>query len=287
MELIFAAACCSVVISILLKLAKAHGFDALQMIVWNYASASVLCFLWFRPDIQHISIGDTPWLLILALGLLLPSVFLCLAKSLHYGGIVKTEIAQRLSVVLSLLAAFFIFQEHFSTLKMLGIILGVLAIFTLLYSQHNNQGQQTHPKRAIMYLALVWLGYALVDILLKYSTGLGLQFAVALNLMFGCAFILSLIYIVITTKTAGSNKNILAGLALGILNFANIALYVQAHMLLKDTPAVVFAGMNMLVMILGVFSGVILFKEQLKPVILCGLALGLSSIICLAYAIAV
>ena len=33
--------------------------------------------------------------------------FLCLAKSLEYAGIVKTEIAQRLSVVLSLLAAYF------------------------------------------------------------------------------------------------------------------------------------------------------------------------------------
>ena len=287
MELILAAACCSVIVSILLKFAKAQGFDALHMIVWNYASASVLCFLWFKPDLQHVSIINTPWWLIIALGVLLPSVFLCLARSLQYAGIVKTEIAQRLSVVLSLLAAFFIFQEQFNTLKIIGIVLGVFAVLSLLFSHQQDKTGQSSTKQAMLYLALVWFGYALIDVLLKYTTGLGLQFAVALNLMFICAFILSLAYIVMTTKTAGNRKNILAGMGLGLLNFANIALYVKAHMLLKDTPAIVFAGMNILVVVLGAFSGLIIFKEKLTLTTALGLTLGLASVICLGYAISV
>ena len=287
MELILAAACCSVIVSILLKLAKAQGFDVLQMIVWNYASASVLCFLWFKPDLQHISIINTPWWLIIALGILLPSVFLCLAKSLQYAGIVKTEIAQRLSVVLSLLAAFFIFQEQFNTLKIIGIVLGVFAVLSLLFSHQQDKTGQSSTKQAMLYLALVWFGYALIDVLLKYTTGLGLQFAVALNLMFICAFILSLAYIAMTTKTVGNRKNILAGMGLGLLNFANIALYVKAHMLLKDTPAIVFAGMNILVVVFGALSGLIIFKEKLTPITALGLTLGLASVICLGYAISV
>ena len=287
MELILAAACCSVIVSILLKLAKAQGFDALHMIVWNYASASVLCFLWFKPDLQHISIINTPWWLIIALGILLPSVFLCLAKSLQYAGIVKTEIAQRLSVVLSLLAAFFIFQEQFNTLKIIGIVLGVFAVLSLLFSHQHDKTGQSSTKQSMLYLALVWFGYALIDVLLKYTTGLGLQFAVALNLMFICAFILSLAHIAMTTKTVGNRKNILAGMGLGLLNFANIALYVKAHMLLKDTPAIVFAGMNILVVVLGAFSGLIIFKEKLTPTTALGLTLGLASVICLGYAISV
>ena len=287
MELILAAACCSVIVSILLKLAKAQGFDVLHMIVWNYASASVLCFLWFKPDLQHISIINTPWWLIVALGILLPTVFLCLAKSLQYAGIVKTEIAQRLSVVLSLLAAFFIFQEQFNTLKIIGIVLGVFAVLSLLFSHQQDKTGQSSTKQAMLYLALVWFGYALIDVLLKYTTGLGLQFAVALNLMFICAFILSLAYIAMTTKTIGNRKNILAGMGLGLLNFANIALYVKAHMLLKDTPAIVFAGMNILVVVFGALSGLIIFKEKLTPTTVLGLTLGLASVICLGYAISV
>ncbi len=67
MELIFSAALCSVLVSMLLKWTKQKGFDALQMIAWNYAIASVLSYIWFTPDLAHISISNTPWWLILAL----------------------------------------------------------------------------------------------------------------------------------------------------------------------------------------------------------------------------
>ncbi|WP_168399937.1 DMT family transporter [Acinetobacter indicus] len=281
MELILAAAICSVVVSILLKVAKNRGYSPLQMISWNYASASVLCFWWFQPNVQQLSLTDTPWLLILALGVLLPSVFLFLAKALQTAGILKTEIAQRLSVVLSLTAAYFIFQEQFNSLKIVGIALGIAAVLCILYS---HRGGALSAQAGMLYLALVWVGYALIDVLLKYTTGLGLQFALVLNLMFICAFILSLGYILIQHKSWGSGKNIVAGLILGMLNFANIAFYVKAHMALKDSPAVVFAGMNILVVILGVISGLLFFKEKLKPSTAIGLGLGIISVMCLAYA---
>jgi len=129
----------------------------------------------------------------------------------------------------------------------------------------------------------VWGGYACIDILLKYTTGLGLQFSVVLNLMFVSAFLLSLIYLKLNHQTIGQVRNILAGLLLGILNFVNIALYVKAHILLKDSPAIVFAGMNILVVVFGVLSGLIFFKEKLKLSSVLGLILGIISVGCLAY----
>ena len=284
MELIFAAALCSVVVSILLKVAKNRGLSPIHMISWNYATASVLCFFWFKPDIQHISMTQTPWLLILALGILLPSVFLFLAKALESAGILKTEIAQRLSVVLSLAAAYFIFQEHFNQLKILGIALGIGAVLCILFSHRQGAGQ---GNQGMLYLGLVWVGYALIDVLLKYTTSLGLQFAVALNLMFVSAMIISMGYLLLKYKNLGSIQTIGAGLLLGVLNFANIAFYVKAHMLLKDSPAIVFAGMNILVVVFGVIAGVLFFKERLKPASAAGLLLGLTSVICLAYAMSV
>lgn len=285
MELIFAAACCSVVVSILLKWGKNKGFDPIQMISWNYVSASLLCYFWFKPDLSHVSISNTPWWLIVALGVLLPSVFLFLAKSLQYAGIVKTEIAQRLSVILSLLAAYFIFQEQFNQLKIVGVVLGLAAVMCILFTNASGGGEG--QKQAVWYLALVWFGYALIDVLLKYTTGLGVQFYVALNLMFICAFLLSVSYVAVTTKNIGLTKNVLAGLCLGVLNFANIALYVKAHLLLKDSPAVVFAGMNIMVVLLGVFSGLLFFKEKLKLPTVIGLVLGITSVACLAYEMSV
>jgi drug/metabolite transporter (DMT)-like permease len=273
MELIFAAALCSVMVSILLKTGRNRGLNPIHLIAWNYATASVLCYFWFKPDLAHVSVTHTPWLLIFALGILLPSVFLLLARALQTAGILKTEIAQRLSVVLSLAAAYFIFQEQFSQLKIIGIGLGITAVICVLLSNRNDNGKGT---RGILYLGLVWVGYALIDV--------GLQFAVTLNLMFICAFIFSMTYLVIKYHHLGDLKHIGAGLVLGGLNFANIAFYVKAHMLLKDTPAIVFAGMNILVVVFGVLAGLVFFKERLKPASSLGLVLGLASVICLAYA---
>ncbi|WP_173910613.1 DMT family transporter [Acinetobacter sp. Marseille-Q1618] len=283
MELIFSAALCSVLVSILLKFAKNKGFDALQMIAWNYAVASFLCFVWFKPDLVHISISHTPWWLIATLGVILPSIFLCLAKSLNTAGILKTEIAQRLSVVLSLLAAYFLFQEQFNSLKITGIILGIVAVLCIIFPQATST-QPSFNHKGMFYLFSVWFGYALVDILLKYTTSLGLQFAVTLNLMFIFAFICSVLYLLLR-KTQWYAKNLVAGAVLGVLNFANIALYVKAHIFLKDSPAVVFAGMNILVVLFGVIAGLLIFKEKLKLLSCIGLILGLAGVICLALAI--
>ena len=283
MELIFAAALCSVLVSILLKFCRAKGFDAFQMIAWNYAIASILSFLWFKPDLAHISIANTPWWLIILLGITLPTIFLCLSKSLQATGILKTEIAQRLSVVLSLLAAYFLFQEQFNQLKIIGIILGVAAVLCVLFS-NTATSKSILSNTGNFYLLSVWIGYALVDILLKYTTSLGLQFPVTLNLMFICAFLISITYLLIK-KVNWTTSNLLAGLLLGCLNFANIALYVKAHILLKDSPAIVFAGMNILVVLLGVVAGLLIFKEKLKGLTMLGLFLGFTGVICLAMAL--
>ena len=270
-------------VSILLKYLKAKGFDVFQMIAWNYLSASLLCFYWFKTDITHISLNHTPWWLILILAVLLPSIFLCLAKSLQFAGILKTEIAQRLAVILSLLAAYFIFGEQFSQLKLIGVVLGIIAILAIIIGQATEQASKGMNLKSALFLFSVWAGYAAVDILLKYSSSLGLQFAVTLNLTFIAAFILSIAYIAITQPN-WQPKNIFTGLFLGVLNFANIALYVKAHMIFKETPAIVFAGMNILVVILGVLSGVVLFKERLKAYTWIGLISGVVAVMCLAKA---
>ncbi|ENU92264.1 EamA family transporter [Acinetobacter vivianii] len=283
MEMIVAAACCSVLVSIVLKYLKAKGFDVFQMIAWNYLSASILCFYWFKTDITHISFNHTPWWLILILAILLPSIFLCLAKSLQFAGILKTEIAQRLAVILSLLAAYFIFGEQFSQIKLLGVGLGIIAILAIIIGQATEKASKGLNLKSALFLFSVWAGYAAIDVLLKYSSSLGLQSAVTLNLAFIGAFILSIAYIAITQPN-WQPKNIFTGLVLGVLNFANIALYVKAHMMFKETPAIVFAGMNILVVVLGVLSGVIFFKERLQAYTWIGLVSGIVAVLCLAKA---
>ncbi|MEB3752737.1 DMT family transporter [Acinetobacter sp. MD2(2019)] len=284
MILIFCAAFCSIAVSILVKYFKTMGFNALQMVMWNYFAASVLCFVWFKPNIlqavAHPSL--TPWWLIAALGMLFPFIFLCLAQSLVYAGMVKTEIAQRLSVVLSLLAAYFIFNESFSFIKLCGIGLGFVAVGCLLAAKQAS-AVTTH-KNSIRFLILVWVGYALVDILLKYNSSLGQSFTLSLNLIFMVAFVLTALTQCIKPQTTWQFKNLPAGLLLGAFNFANIALYVQAHQQLKDSPALVFMLMNMSVVVFGAIAGMLIFKEKPNRLTYLGLFAGVLGVLSLAKA---
>lgn len=263
MFIICAAALCSVLVSILLKKFTQHGLKAIALISWNYVAATLLCFFWFKPTINFPPLSHTTWWLIILLGALLPSIFFLLSKSLTYAGLVKTEIAQRISVILSLSAAFFLFNEQFSLLKVLGIGCGLIAVGLLIWKK--GLGDQAISKQAVVALLAVWGGYGLVDILLKYNSSLGSGFAMSLNLIFAIAGCMSFIFAAFTIqKAVFCPKHILAGLLLGGFNFANIALYVTAHQALKDAPSIVFATMNLSVVLLGGLVGVFFFKEKLN-----------------------
>lgn len=78
----------------------------------------------------------------------------------------------------------------------------------------------------------------------------------------------------------------LAGLFLGTLNFLNILFYIKAHQQLSENPSLVFAGMNIGVMILGAVIGAFVFKEKLNKINLAGIGLGIVAIILLLMPIA-
>ncbi|EPF71375.1 EamA family transporter [Acinetobacter rudis] len=288
MYFIVFAALCSVAVSIWLKHCKHQQVDVLQMLAWNYLLAMLLCYVWFKPDFSHVSVADTPWWVITLLGVALPSIFLMLGGALTRAGVIKTEIAQRLSVVLSLSAAYLFFQEQFTALKGVGIALGLLAMLCILLSRSGEKlaafRSAKRSQAAMWSLFAVWVGYAVVDILLKYTSGLGLQFALTLNLSFIVAFIF-MSAILIFRKTQWSMRALYSGLLLGLLNFSNIALYIKAHQWLKDSPSVVFAGMNILVVLLGVIAGMIIFKERLNKLSSAAIVFAAAAIFVLAKAL--
>ena len=73
------------------------------------------------------------------------------------------------------------------------------------------------------------------------------------------------------------------GALLGGLNFMNIVTYITAHQIMKDNPTLVFAGMNIGVIVLGTLSGSLFFKEKINAVNTAGIVLSLCSIACLFY----
>jgi drug/metabolite transporter (DMT)-like permease len=283
MIFVLLAATCSVLVSVLLKLARRYEIDVPQAITWNYFAASILCWFLLNPQLASLTQPGAPWAVLLGLAVALPTLFLVLATSVKRAGIVLTDIAQRMSLLLSLMAAFLFFGESAGTQKIIGLILGLVAVAGILIRPGRSLGDA--DPRAWPMLLTVWVGLALIDVMLKYIAA-GTPFALSLQLSFSLAFVGMLLWQclrVFRRQTRLSLHNCGAGVLLGILNFANILFYVKAHKALSTQPAVVFATMNIGVVVLGTLVGVLIFRERLARLNYLAIGLAVGAIVLLSH----
>lgn len=269
---------CSVLVSVLLKLARRLEVDVGQAIAWNYVATSVLTWLVFHPTLDVLRSAQAPWLGFVGLGLVLPLIFLALASSVRSAGIVRTDAAQRLSLLISLLAAFLLFGETLSLAKGAGIAVGLLALLCMVWKV---DAHGTDEVRGWLWPLVVFIGFGLIDILFKHVARAGSPFAASLQAMFALAFLVSLALLLWRRwhdRTFFTLRDAIAGLLLGLANFGNIVFYVRGHQALPDHPSLVFASMNLGVVALGAVVGTVAFRERLSGVNVVGLGLALGAI---------
>lgn len=278
MIFLFISICCSVTVAVLLKLARRYKINVTQAVTWNYLFAIILSFVFYKPSARDLITApiDTVYI---ALGALLPVVFWFLAGSVRNIGIVKTDIAQRLSLFIPLLASYFLFNESFSTLKICGLAVGFVAIFFTLYkkSAPKNEGLNW------LYPVLVFVGFGVIDILFKKVAQIkAIPYTSSLIVIFILAFVISLIsifYLSAVKKQKLELVNFVCGCILGFFNFFNILFYLKAHRAMADNPSVVFAAMNIGVIVVGSLVGIFIFKEKLNKLNYWGLFLALVAIV--------
>ena len=276
---IFLSVCCTVIVSVMLKLAKRYHIDVYQAVTWNYSMAILLAWIFLKPHLNTVNREPLSWYLLL--GLLLPILFIVLARSVRLSGIVRTDIAQRLSLFIPLIASFLFFNEQPNTLKITGLIVGLIAIICTIPLQQRQSRKAT--ANAWIYLFIVFIGLGIIDVLLKQVALLPLvPFTTSFFVIFTVAFAFSLaglLYQVLNKTMRFSWPHILIGWVLGIVNFGNILFYLKAHQALARHPSVVFSGVNIGVIILGTLTGVLIFKEKLSLLNKVGIALALIAIV--------
>ncbi len=267
---------CSVSVGVVFKISRRYSTNNLQIVGFNYMFALLFCSVIFRPAVTSID-QSAPFLVYGSLGILLPLVFLFLIASIANIGIVKTDAAQRLSLFIPILMAWLIFNETFSTLKIVGILIGFLALFFMLSKPTNTSNYSWK------YPMLVFLGFGFIDVLFKkvalytavpYTTSLFVVFLIALLVI-----AVPIIYEIVVQKKKFTTRNLFFGFLVGTLNFGNILFYLKAHKAFAESPSTVFAGMNMGVIILGSLVGVFAFKEKLSTLNYVGIGFALISIL--------
>jgi drug/metabolite transporter (DMT)-like permease len=267
---------CSVLVSVLLKLAKRTGFEVGQAVAWNYAVAAVLAMLLLRPSLAPLRQPGVPWLALAGLGVLLPTIFLALGASVRHAGIVRSDAAQRLSLLISLLAAFALFGERPDALKVTGCVLGLAALAGMVW-RVDRGGTAAGGMARWGYPLLVFAGFGVIDILFKRVAAAGVPLGASLLAVFVLALLVAFA-IELGRRARFNLRGLLGGLLLGLCNFGNILFYLRAHRALPHDPARVFASMNLGVVALGALVGLWLFRERLSRLNLAALGLALLAV---------
>ncbi len=271
---------CSVIVGVVFKMTRKYDSNPTQIVAFNYVTALALCYFTFSPNLTEVD-SKAPWNIYIAIGILLPVVFLFLVASIKHMGIVKTDAAQRLSLFIPILAAWLIFKEEFNSYKVIGLIIGFLALLFILRKQSENKENKW------IYPTVVLIGFGIIDILFKqialyttlpYPTSLFVVFAISLGIAVGIV-----LFGILVKKENFHIKNILFGALVGLFNFGNILFYLKAHKEFSENPSTVFAGMNMGVIILGSLVGLLFFKEKLSKINFAGIILALISIVFIVY----
>ena len=268
------AVLCSVAVSVLLKIARKQGVHIEHAIAVNYIVATACCWFLLEPPLDGLRGADIGSLWpFLALGVLLPSIFVVMARAVEQAGIVRSDAAQRLSLVLPVLAAFLLFGERLNQNKIVSIVLAFSALAALLYKP--GKGKQGG---GMFWLVGVWLGFGVIDILFKQLSKTGQ--ALSLNLFVACVLMWGYVW---RQGKPLKAADFAGGLLLGLLNFGNILFYIKAHHAFSGDPTLVFAGMNLGVIVLGTLTGALAFKEKISAVNQAGIALALAAIYSLFY----
>lgn len=268
---------CSVTVAVLLKLAKRYNIHVLQAVMWNYLAAIILSYIFFRPELAQLV--TVPTSLAIAIGVLLPVLFLILGASVRNIGIVKSDIAQRLSLFIPILASLYLFGENFGGLKVAGLIVGFVAIVLTLSRKSTVKAETS----SYIYPILVFIGFGLIDVMFKkLALDKSIPYTSTLMVIFCISFIIAALilgYVVIVRKKKVELINFFCGIVLGCFNFGNILFYMKAHRAMASNPSTVFAAMNMGVIILGSIIGIVLFKEKVSKLNYIGIAMALVAIL--------
>ncbi len=274
----------SICIFIVFKLIAKNSVPVFQSIVVNYTVCIIMGVLlqWHFPTIKEIVFA--PWFSnALILGGLFISIFYITARTVKISGVAVTTIASKLSLVIPIIAAYFLYSDDFNALKILGIFLALIAVVFAAYRKKDDN--ESHQFIYFFFPALVLLGGGVVDTFVKWNQEFFLedgQFNLFLIIAFGTAavigwIVLSYRYLDLNEKL--NTKSLGYGILLGIPNYGSMAFLLAALNVDGWQSSMVFPVNNIAIVVCSCLIATFIFKEKLSKLNFIGIALGVFAIL--------
>jgi len=240
-----------------------YKIDTLKAIFVNYIVAFIMGVVLADGAVSLSEIPEQPWFLgALFLGALFVSIFFVMATTAQRNGVSVASVAGKMSVVVPVLFGTFLYNESFTILKVIGILIALIAVYLASVKNETNT-----KSGGILFPVLLFFGSGVIDTTLKYvEVNFVLQKDVSLfsGSLFGIAAVFAATILLIQQikkKASFGIKNIIAGFVLGVPNYFSIIFLIKALQNEDFESSVLFTVNNVGIVILSTLVGLLIFKE--------------------------
>lgn len=273
---------------LILKGFEKFGVNTLHGIVVNYivAAATGLCVVGIPSlEVFEVQTEGVLWIPIL-LGFLFISIFFTLAKTAQVAGISVATVANKMSVVIPVVVALYLYDEELNWMKAAGICAALMAVWL---SSKKSAGATFDPKY-IFFPLIIFIGSGIIDALINHlqktipaQEMIPFLFSVA----FGCAFVVGVAiisYRVMRFRERVTSKSILGGIVLGIPNYFSIFAVAKALDAGIMDSSTFYPVNNMGIVVCSAVAALIVFREKLSTINWFGILLSVGAIGLIAFA---
>jgi drug/metabolite transporter (DMT)-like permease len=259
-------------------------------IVVNYFVAASLGLINYEDTIDPAAVMEQPWFRVaVVLGLLFISIFNMIAITTQKMGVSVASVANKMSVIIPVIAAIYLYDDSLSLIKVVGIVVALFAVYFTSVKKEDAQ-HKTSGAGQLVLPVIVFIGSGLIDLLINYAQKNYLQ-NIAPDLFLSSAFmaagaggVLMVIYHLAVKKKRFEGKSIIAGIALGIPNYLSIYFLMKTLNANIFESSVIFPVVNIGIVLFSVLCAWLFFKEKLSALNLLGIGLSVVAIVLIAMA---
>ncbi|MBL7821131.1 MAG: EamA family transporter [Saprospiraceae bacterium] len=252
---------CTVILGIIFRFSEAFHVRSSSIILVNYLSCVLIGVFWNGKILFHNFSSE--WILwILGLGLCFVLGFNAFANSIRISGLPVAALFQKMSIILTVLAALFL-RDPINWIQLIGWFIGIMGI-SLAYAPKKDD---TINRAELKYLFGTFLISSIIEIgflLLNKQHFVNQEFHYTFPTFLFCAAALfgMIGHFISKQNLFISKQEAFFGLALGLPNYFSIIFMLKA--LENEWNGVIFFPvLNASVLILSALCGFFLFKDKL------------------------
>ncbi len=272
----------STIILILFKLFDRYNVNTLQAIVVNYITACATGILSYNATIHIDEITSSKWFFgALALGFLFIAIFNVMALTTQRNGLSVASVASKMSVIIPVIFGIYVYKEGIGAQKIIGIVLALIAVYLTSIKSKSS----VNSSKGLILPILLFLGSGIIDTSIKYletsyvaKNGIPI-FSATIFFFAGIIGFGILIQKAITKSIKIQVKNIIGGIALGIVNYYSIYFLLKALQFEGIESSTIFTVNNVAIVMLSTLIGLMLFREKIYTKNWIGIAIAIVSIV--------